>query len=85
MKVCYNASFTFLNNPKDLDPSSKTDLDFWIVLEGKETPSYNRRNKVSGKNSRTDQSFPWLFFCVSFCGFPLNVFHARFSMFSMVP
>ena len=24
----------FLNNPKDLDPSYKMDLDFWIVLEG---------------------------------------------------
>ena len=36
----------FLNNPKDLDPSDKTDLDFGIVLEGKKTPSYKRRNTV---------------------------------------
>ena len=34
MKFCYNTSFTFLNNPKDLDPSYKMDLDFRIVLEG---------------------------------------------------
>ena len=34
----------FLSNPKDLDPSYKTDLDFFIVLEGK--TSYNRRNRV---------------------------------------
>ena len=26
---------SFLNNPKDLDPSYKMDLDFWIVLEEK--------------------------------------------------
>ena len=25
----------FLNSPKDLDLSYKTDLDFWIILEGK--------------------------------------------------
>ena len=24
----------FLNNPKDLDPSYKMDLDFWHCLEG---------------------------------------------------
>ena len=35
-----------VNSPKDLDPSSKMDLDFQIVLEGKKTLSYNRRNMV---------------------------------------
>ena len=30
----------FLNNPKDLDPSYKTDPDFGIVLEGKNTLTY---------------------------------------------
>ena len=35
MKFCSNTSFTFPNNPKDLDPSYKMDLDFLIVLEGK--------------------------------------------------
>ena len=35
----------FLNNPKDLDLSYKTDLDFGIVLEGK-TLSHNQRNTV---------------------------------------
>ena len=29
MKFCYNTSLPFLNNPKDLDPSFKMDLDFW--------------------------------------------------------
>ena len=27
--LCYNTILTFLNNPKDLDPSYKMDLDFW--------------------------------------------------------
>ena len=35
MKFYYNTNFTPSNNPKDLDPSFKTDLDFGIVLEGK--------------------------------------------------
>ena len=46
MKFCYNTNFTLPNNPKDLDPSFKTDLDLWIVLEGKKFPSYNQRNTV---------------------------------------
>ena len=29
MKFCYNTSFTLPNNPKDLDPSYKMDLEFW--------------------------------------------------------
>ena len=28
----------FLNNPKDLDPSYKTDLDFWDCFGRKKTP-----------------------------------------------
>ena len=39
----------FTNNPKDLDPSLKTDLDFWDCFGSKKTPSYNRRNTVNGK------------------------------------
>ena len=35
MTFCFNKSFTFLNNPKYLDLSYKTDLDFEIVLERK--------------------------------------------------
>ena len=31
MKFCYNTSLPFLNNPKDLDPSGKTDVDFGIA------------------------------------------------------
>ena len=30
-----NRMFFLPNYPKNLDPSFKTDLDFWIVLEGK--------------------------------------------------
>ena len=30
----------FLNNPKDLDPSYKMDLDFWDCFGRKKTPSY---------------------------------------------
>ena len=33
MKCCYNTSFTFQNNPKDLDLSYKTDLDLWDCFE----------------------------------------------------
>ena len=29
IKFCSNTSLSFLNNPKDLDPSYKMDLDFW--------------------------------------------------------
>ena len=32
MKFCYNTSFNFLNNPKDLDPSYKMDLNFWVCF-----------------------------------------------------
>ena len=35
-----------LNNSKDLGLSYKTDLDFWIVSEGKKISSYNQRNMV---------------------------------------
>ena len=28
----YKTDFSFQNNPKDLDPSSKTDLDLWDCL-----------------------------------------------------
>ena len=36
----------FLNNPKDLDPSYKMDLDFWDCFGRKISPTYNRRNTV---------------------------------------
>ena len=35
----------FLNNPKDLDPSYKMDLDFWDCF-GRKKLSYNQRNTV---------------------------------------
>ena len=35
MKFCYNMSLTLLNNPKDLDPSYKMDLDFLDCLRRK--------------------------------------------------
>ena len=49
MKFCYNKSFAiikvlhFLNNPKHLDPSYKTDLDFWDCFGKKKNLSYNLR------------------------------------------
>ena len=36
-----------LNNPKDLDPSYKMDLDLWDCFGRKITLSYNRRNMVA--------------------------------------
>ena len=41
----------FLNNPKDLDLSYKTDLDFWDCFGRKKTPSSNRRNTVRSHKS----------------------------------
>ena len=35
LKFCYDTSFTFLNNLKDLDLSCKTDLDFWNCFRRK--------------------------------------------------
>ena len=46
MKVCYNTNLPFLNNPKDLDLSYKTDLDLWGCFGGKIILSYNQRNTV---------------------------------------
>ena len=37
----------FLNNPKDLDPSYKMDLDLWDCLGRKKTLSYNQRNTIN--------------------------------------
>ena len=45
MKFCNNTNFTLLNNPKDLDPSYKMDLDLGLFWKEK-TLSYNRRNTV---------------------------------------
>ena len=35
MLLCCNTSFTFHNNPKDLDLSYKMDLDFWDCFVSK--------------------------------------------------
>ena len=43
-----------LNNPKDLDLSYKTDLDFWDYFERKKTSSHNRRNTVLEKFPNKD-------------------------------
>ena len=45
IKLCYNMIFT-LDNPKDLDPSYKTDLDIWDYSGSKKMPSYNQRNTL---------------------------------------
>ena len=46
MKVCYNTNLPILNNPKDLDPSYKMDLDLWGCFGRKKTLSNNQRNTV---------------------------------------
>ena len=47
MQFCCNTSLPFLNNPKDLDPSYKMDLDFLgLFWKEKKTPSYKQRNMV---------------------------------------
>ena len=40
VKFCYIQVLSFLYNPKDLDLSYKTDLDFWDCLGKKETLCY---------------------------------------------
>ena len=44
----------FLNNPKDLDPSYKIDLDFFYCFGREKNPSYNGypRNMVCSSNSK---------------------------------
>ena len=42
LQFCCNTSLPFLNNPKCLDLSYKTDLDFCNCFGRKITPSYNR-------------------------------------------
>ena len=46
----------FLNDPKDLDPSYKTDLDLCDCFGRKKTPSYNRRNTVVINRLQLDQT-----------------------------
>ena len=45
-KFCFNMSLPILNNPKDLDPSYKMDLDFWDYFGREKTLSYNRGNTI---------------------------------------
>ena len=47
MQLCCNMSLTLLNNPKDLDLSYKTDLDFLGLFWKEKTQSYKRRNTVA--------------------------------------
>ena len=58
--VRYKMYFFFQNNPKNLDPSYKTDLDFWdcfgrrnyifrIIFEEGENPFYSRTHKYDWK------------------------------------
>ena len=39
--------FNFQNNPENLDPSYKMDLDFWDYFERGKNPSYNQKNTVN--------------------------------------
>ena len=45
MKVSYKMSLIFLNNPKDLDLSYKTDLDFLNCFGRKKKLSYDIQTK----------------------------------------
>ena len=47
MKICYEIGFPFENNPRNLDPSYKMDLDFWDCFGREKLLSLNRRNMVS--------------------------------------
>ena len=40
MKLFYNTSLPFQNNPKDLNPPYNMDLDFWDCFEKYLDPSY---------------------------------------------
>ena len=51
MKLYYNTSSPFLSNLKDLDPSYKTDLDYWGRFRRKNTPPYSPVNTVCSKKS----------------------------------
>ena len=57
LQFCCNTSIPFLNNPKCLNLSSKTDLDFWNCFGRKITPSYNRRNMVYFENKTPQKVF----------------------------
>ena len=46
----------FLNNPKDLDPAYKMDLDFWDCFGRKISPTYNQRNTVPWAQPKTPKS-----------------------------
>ena len=56
----------FQNNPKDLDPSYKTDQDFGIFLEGKKSSSYNRRNTVISACGSLNCCMPCVYLTVTF-------------------
>ena len=46
MQFAVIRALPFLNNPKDLDPTHKMDLNFWDCFGRKKTPSYKQRNTV---------------------------------------
>ena len=48
MKFCYNTNsiVPLLNNPKDLDPNYKTDLELWDRFGRKKTVSYDQRDML---------------------------------------
>ena len=46
VKFCYKMGFPVQNNPKNLDPSYKMDLDIWDCFERKINPSYSQSNVV---------------------------------------
>ena len=61
MQFCYtcNTRLPFLNNPKDLDPSYKMDLDFWDCFGRTKTPPYRRRNTVCDRVVSGELPYTW--------------------------
>ena len=41
--------FLFLNSPKYLDPSYRTDLGIWDCFQKRKTPSHTQRNTVANE------------------------------------
>ena len=46
IEFCYKTEFSFQKSPETLDPSHKTEQDFWDQFEWVKPRSYNLRNKA---------------------------------------
>ena len=55
MKFCYKTNFTLPNNPKDLDPSYKMDLDLWNCF-GKKNSVFQPKKYCSWDSAGEDST-----------------------------